>query len=402
MKNQILNWCYFVASKIFILLLTLTICFYRFANASDLTEWLRGGRGSRTTVSQPYVPPIVTTPATVSGAGSYPQPVVVQPTPNGVTLPPGGIISTNGVAATGYITANQQTLGNGTPTSVSTMQPTVEYKWSYSTIKDRSYDPITVYDPLTGGYATSYQERQTESVLPWLHRKQVIRYKPIFEAEKSNRPIIGTVDNIISNLVPQENLPASSLPTYTTSTTILPTTSYPVLSPTTTSRIISPSDNSVLSPSTQVVPATYINSYLPTTSVLSSVADVPPALPKSLTSTAKTTENLSRPNLPASEFALRPVQTSDSTQLPAIVSPSQYHTTNPSAVTSVELPSVPLPNAVQPSQPNSEQSANLLKLNIPNLPTNATHKPTTASDPPPHTTAKPLKVSPLNIYPIKE
>ena len=57
------------------------------------------------------------------------------------------------------------------------IQPVVDYEWTYSTIKDISYEPVTVFDSHLGGYVTVFQEKQTESVLPWFHRKQVVRYQ---------------------------------------------------------------------------------------------------------------------------------------------------------------------------------------------------------------------------------
>ncbi|MDR1491423.1 MAG: hypothetical protein LBT05_01685 [Planctomycetaceae bacterium] len=406
MKYQSLNLRYFATLKNFVLFMALTVCFCNFTHASDFTDWLLGGRGSRTTVSQPYIPPVVTTPEIIPVADSYPQ--TVAPPSNGVTLPPGGTVVANGVASTGYISTNQPTIWNGLPrttlptAAVPPVQPTVEYEWSYSTIKDTTYDPITVYDSSVGGYVTSYRERQTESVLPWLHRKQVIRYKPITGTEKSNRPIVGALNNVISNITPQENLPASALPTYATpATTILPTISYPVVSSTAQTNIVSPGSNPASFLPTQIAPAAYISTVSPTVSVQPSIADIPPTLPPVSLKNSSSISGIpivsTTPNSPTSETKLRPVQTSEFTQLPAIVSPSQYHTANPSATTPAVPSSDSLP-ATQSPPVNSKKFSDSPKLNLPNTPS----PPLRDSDALPNTTAKPLKRSPFTIYPLQK
>jgi len=382
------------------------------ADASDLTNWLRGGRDSQTTVSQPYVPPVVTTPAAVPVATSYPQTTAAPVLQNAVTLPPGGVIVANDVAANSY-SVNQPVVLNNVPvvSTVPSVQPTVEYEWSYSTIKDTTYDPVTVYDPITGGYVTSYQERKTESVLPWLHRKQVIRYKPVTETVKSNRPISNAVNNVVSNLVPQENLPASAVPTYLPVTsiqptaTILPTTT---LSPITTSEIIIPVGGTVSSPPTQTAPAVYLNPRPSESSVSPNIADIPPTLPPLPSENSQTTQSLPTPQTSLTGSALRPVQTSENTPLPSVVSPTQYQAANPSASNSAAAPTVTPPQP-QTSQPENEKSDNVIPtVNVPDVSIPQLHvsdlSPTTstppAAIPSKNSTTKALKKSPFNVYPI--
>ena len=161
-----------------------------FVQASEVSEWLWGGRGSRTTVSNVYVPPPLMTEATVvpieTAGVATTQSNLMLGTPGAMTLPPGGVLATNGVAATGfsssgYVVPTQfTTASNSVPLSqIVPQQPVIDYEWTYSTIKDVSYDPVTAYDPRVGGYVTTWQEKRTESVLPWLHRKQVVRYPSV-------------------------------------------------------------------------------------------------------------------------------------------------------------------------------------------------------------------------------
>ncbi|MCL2347915.1 MAG: hypothetical protein FWC50_06580 [Planctomycetaceae bacterium] len=170
------------------------------AFSSDLTNWLWGGKESKTTVSQPYVPPPtagtqVTTPLTTQFVNpatgqTIPQTQLIVGTPGAVTLPSTGVVATNGVASgsipiwgnvpSAGVFGNTATIPAVIPTTATTiMQPEVGYQWTFSTIKGVTYEPVQRYNPYTGAVTTSYQERKTESVLPWLHRQEVTTYKPV-------------------------------------------------------------------------------------------------------------------------------------------------------------------------------------------------------------------------------
>jgi len=170
--------------------------------ASDLSESLWGGRGSRTTVSDPYIPPPLVTDTSIPVASTpglaTTQSNLMLGTPGAMTLPPGGVTASNGVATSSVssgayvIPAQFTTASNIIPAvQVAPQQPFIEYGWTYSTIKDTTYEPVTVYDPRLGSYVTTMQERQTESVLPWLHRKQVIRYKLATTDTITGSPTVG-------------------------------------------------------------------------------------------------------------------------------------------------------------------------------------------------------------------
>ena len=173
--------------------------------ASDLSEFLWGGRGSRTTVTDPYIPPPLMTetpfvPVMDAGAPATMQSNLMLGTPGATTLPSGGVIAANGVASSGVISASYVWPNSATTASniipavqVSPAQPVIDYEWTYSTIKDVTYEQVSVYDPRLGGYVTTWQEKHTESVLPWLHRKQVVRYTPASaDATMANTVIGGT------------------------------------------------------------------------------------------------------------------------------------------------------------------------------------------------------------------
>ena len=239
--------------------------------ASDLSEWLWGGRGSRTTVTDPYIPPpLVTDTTSVSldstGRATTPSNLMLG-TSGAMTLPPGGVISSNGVASTGVSTgtyvipAQWTTASNIIPAvQVIPQQPVIEYEWTYSTIKDVTYEPVTVYDPRLGGYVTTMQEKQTESVLPWLHRKQVVRYKPATNDTLIDSPTISSTSPAISN--PSERyivnrlFPVSAVPSPPAQA--VPVQTFPLYagsmttyaSESTGTRVVLPSDSPALPPST--------------------------------------------------------------------------------------------------------------------------------------------------------
>ena len=246
--------------------------------ASDWSEWLWGGRGSRTTVTDPYIPPPLVTDKSISGVDTTPglgttQSNLMLGTPGAMTLPPGGVIVSNGIASSGvssgaYANSAQfTTASNIIPTpQVTQQQPVIEYEWTYSTIKDTTYEPVTVYDPRLGGYVTTMQEKQTESVLPWLHRKQVVRYKPATTDTITSNPSIGSTlppaisdpsgKYIVNRLFPVSTVPsppAQAVPVQTPVQTFPlyagPMTTYAAES-TSGSRVVASSNSPVPPPTT--------------------------------------------------------------------------------------------------------------------------------------------------------
>ena len=331
--------------------------------ASDLSDFLFGGRGSRTTVSDPYIPPPLMTeapvvPVTDNDTYATTQSQLMLGSPGATTLPPGGVIAANGVAATGVSSASYvypspvTTASNNIPAvPVATHQPAIEYEWTYSTIKDVKYDPVTVYDPQLGGYVTSWQERQTESVLPWLHRKQVVRYKPPatdtmiggtaigtfappVASDTSERRIVNrlfpvsTVPSPPAQAVPVEMLPMSATPvrTYANATYATETPVIPTFAPQNGSQIlpttIHPSTSTVMrvgdlpvvqavtipqsgrvQPMSQAVTtapaATLLTTQDQPAPISSSLADTPPALPPVVSPSA---QQVLYPNDPANNI----------------------------------------------------------------------------------------------------
>jgi len=91
---------------VFVTLFSVTVVY-----ASDLSNFLFGGAGSRTTVADPYIPPpfMPETPSypTTDGTGTIILPSnLMFGTPGATTLPPGGVVTSNGVATTDFGSAN--------------------------------------------------------------------------------------------------------------------------------------------------------------------------------------------------------------------------------------------------------------------------------------------------------
>lgn len=58
------------------------------------------------------------------------------------------------------------------------MQPVVTHQWSYSRITSTQYKPVQTIDPMTGRVSTFYRLEESKTLLPWLHRKEVVKYEP--------------------------------------------------------------------------------------------------------------------------------------------------------------------------------------------------------------------------------
>ena len=310
--------------------------------ASDLSERLWGGRGSQTTTTDLYVPPPLATetvrvPVTDATGFTSAQTQLMIGTPDAMTLPPGGVIASNGVATTmaasgtampngvvnaGYTWPQQVpiTTGIAPASQLTTAQPAIEYEWSYSTIKDVTYEPVTAYDPRLGGYVTTYQERKTESVLPWLHRKQVVRYKPASAdvvtgtiSGTSGNPTIGSTilppttsttstgsseRSIVNRLFPVSTVPTP--PAQAVPVTVMPVSNPPMATyASDTVSYTAPANFTSSGATTYILPATF-DQTLP---ISSDYADVAPSLPNEPSSNTSSSSVIS----PSTQQVLYPM-----------------------------------------------------------------------------------------------
>ena len=64
--------------------------------------------------------------------------------------------------------------------TVTVRRPKVEYKWTYSPIETKTETLVKVVNPKTGRVVRTYcQEESERSMLPWLHRREVVSYETV-------------------------------------------------------------------------------------------------------------------------------------------------------------------------------------------------------------------------------
>jgi hypothetical protein len=64
--------------------------------------------------------------------------------------------------------------------TVNVLQPKVEYRWTYSPVRTKTETLVKVVHPRTGKVVRTYcQTDEEKSVLPWLHREEVVSYETV-------------------------------------------------------------------------------------------------------------------------------------------------------------------------------------------------------------------------------
>ena len=64
--------------------------------------------------------------------------------------------------------------------TVTVRRPKVEYKWTYSPVETKTETLVQVVNPKTGRVVRTYcQEESERSMLPWLHRQEVVSYETV-------------------------------------------------------------------------------------------------------------------------------------------------------------------------------------------------------------------------------
>jgi len=189
------------------------------------------------------------------------------------------------------------------------IQPVVDYEWTYSTIKDISYEPVTVFDSHLGGYVTVFQEKQTESVLPWFHRKQVVRYQTTTADASSGGqlPINPVASDTSERRIVNRLFPVSTVPSPPAQA--VPVQPFPQpTSPTSVPMTIYAGESSAMRTTVEIP-------VIPTVTVIQSVTEtldiVTPAFPASIVSSPS-----NQPVSPSGSAAEFPPS------LPGVIAPS--------------------------------------------------------------------------------
>ena len=64
--------------------------------------------------------------------------------------------------------------------TITVRRPKVEYKWTYAPIVNKTETLVHVVDPRTGRVVRTYCHEETQrSMLPWLHRREVVTYETV-------------------------------------------------------------------------------------------------------------------------------------------------------------------------------------------------------------------------------
>lgn len=176
------------------------------AAVGDCFSWIWGGNNQETTYSPPSQNRVV-----LNSSGVFsPSPLAVQ-----TTVPPQSVATTTltmlpstGVpvlattpAVQPYVAASPIKSGSPEPVLSTTtlFQPTVSKEWTFSRIKSVDYKPLQVVNPHNGTVSTVYQAEESQSLLPWLHQKEVVRYEPV--AVPTTGSTISTTTNPASSVV---------------------------------------------------------------------------------------------------------------------------------------------------------------------------------------------------------
>ena len=176
--------------------LTLTLCTsfgagQAVAATGDCLSWIWGGKNESTTYSPPYTPPLasVDSHSNPSGgqaaSGAFLGQSTSSATPGYGASPP-----YTGARSDEYYPSSSQTALKPFQPAQPTIEmvPVVKKEWTYSPITSVAYKPVQQIDPQTGQSSTHYRVEESKTLLPWLHRKETIEYKPVLVPPKTLPP----------------------------------------------------------------------------------------------------------------------------------------------------------------------------------------------------------------------
>ena len=146
----------------------------------DCISWIWGGKNESTTYSPPYSPAAVSTDSDSNQNGgqaasqSFWGQSAGSATPVYVTSP-----SYTDARPDEYFPSSHFTRKPVVSNPATELRPTVKREWTYSPITSVAYKPVQQIDPQTGQVSTYYRAEESKTLLPWLHRKETIEYKPV-------------------------------------------------------------------------------------------------------------------------------------------------------------------------------------------------------------------------------
>ncbi len=159
----------------------------------DCISWIWGGKNESTTYSPPYSPTVASMNSdSVQNGGPVASPTVLGQTTSSATpvyaSPPPSytVVCPNEYPTYSAMKPVSQNLQPATE-----LRPIVKKEWTYSPIKSVSYKPVQQIDPQTGQVSTYYRPEESKTLLPWLHQKETVEYKPVLVPPKET-PIAST------------------------------------------------------------------------------------------------------------------------------------------------------------------------------------------------------------------
>ncbi|MCL2305539.1 MAG: hypothetical protein FWC43_12740 [Planctomycetaceae bacterium] len=144
----------------------------------DCISWIWGGKNESTTYSPPYSPTAKSMVSDSNQSGGQILGQSTSATPVYVTSP-----SYTGVRPDEYYPAPSYSAMKPIQ-PVTELRPVVKKEWTYAPVTSVAYKPVQQIDPQTGLVSTYYQAEESKTLLPWLHRKETVEYKPVLVPPK--------------------------------------------------------------------------------------------------------------------------------------------------------------------------------------------------------------------------
>ncbi len=189
----------------------------------DCVSWIWGGKNESTTYSPPYSPTVasmnsdsgqngglVAAPTVLGQSASSAAPVYVSPPPSYTVVCPNEYPTYSAMKPVSQVS---------TPQPATELRPIVKKEWTYSPIKSVNYKPVQQIDPQTGQVSTYYRPEESKTLLPWLHQKETIEYKPVLVPPKAMPSAASTSQIVQANYADPSTARAtqvsySSMPVY--------------------------------------------------------------------------------------------------------------------------------------------------------------------------------------------
>ena len=173
------------------IILTLSLCLtfgsgQAVAAFGDCISWIWGGKNESTTYSPPYTPPVASVDsANQNRGGQAASSAFLGQSTSSATPVYGASPSYAGVRADEYYPSSHSALKPIQSAQPATeLRPVVKKEWTYSPVTSVAYKPVQQIDPQTGQVSTYYRAEESKTLLPWLHQKETIEYKPVLVPPK--------------------------------------------------------------------------------------------------------------------------------------------------------------------------------------------------------------------------